>query len=1055
MDLSRRTLVQDSHDQISLPETGGALRYGLLLPGLVLLFCLGLTYQLWRNAEQSALQELQTDFNYRKREALERIGQRMKSYEQVLRGVQGLFNSSVQVERSEFARYVASLHLEHGFAGIQSVGLALAVSPAQKEQHIAAVRKQGFPDYSIMPAGGRDLYSPALYVAPFSGPNLRLLGYDLFSEPVRHAAMLQARDSGSVAISGKLRLRSEAEASNQAGFQMFLPIYRIDADAGSTSQHARQIAGWAFASFRMVDLMQGLLGDHVTDIDFEIYDGQQILDTARMYDSDDAPGSRNAALFQSINQIEVAGRPWTVAIRSHENFERQLDKQHARMVALTGVIASLMLAFITWLLLNGRVRAQRVAQQMNRDLIDSEYRWHFALEGAGDGVWDWDLRSDSMFYSGCWKRMLGIAQEVPDQKIGKWQRRLHPDDRENVLAALQAYTEQKSSLFAVECRLLGDDGIWKWVLVRGTVVTRGAAGQPLRMIGTNSDISERKRADEELQLAAMVYRTSAEAMMVSDAANQIIAINPAFTRMTGYEASEAIGRDPNFLDSRRHDNAFFKQMWQEIQAEGHWQGEIWNRRKNGEEFAVLCSINTIRNQEGAIQRHVALLTDITEKKRSEELIWQQANFDTLTGLPNRRLFRNRLEHEVEKARRSGLLMAVLFIDLDLFKEVNDTLGHDYGDQLLVEAARRISACVRKSDTVARLGGDEFTVILVELHATNIELVAQKILARLAEPYQIGPEVLYLSASIGITLYPVDAGDPESLLKNADQAMYLAKKQGRNRFNYYTSAMQEGAQKKLRISTDLRTALATEQLQVHFQPIVDLASGRIVKAEALLRWCHPQHGMISPAEFIPVAEESGLINEIGDWVFKIAVKWTERWSQQLGQPFQISVNKSPAQFQAQAKYTNWADYLQERGLPGNCIAVEITEGLLLNAAAGVKEQLLQYRDAGIKVSIDDFGTGYSSMSYLKKFDIDYLKIDQSFVRDMVTDASDRAIAEAIIVMAHKLGYKVIAEGVETVEQQTILAQAECDYFQGWLFSKAVPPEQFEALLLAQKQRQPKA
>ncbi|CAN5244343.1 hypothetical protein BH11PSE11_BH11PSE11_17580 [soil metagenome] len=557
---------------------------------------------------------------------------------------------------------------------------------------------------------------------------------------------------------------------------------------------------------------------------------------------------------------------------------------------------------------------------------------------------------------------------------------------------------------------------------------------------------ERHRAEEGLQLASMVYQHSSEAIIVSDAHDCVIAINPAFTKLTGYTIEEMAGKKPNQFSARLQDRQLYRTIRRSLRATSTWQGEMWNRRKNGEEFTEWLTINTIRNEDRSIHRHVYLFSNITEKKRAEELIWHQANYDLLTGLPNRRLFRDRLDHEIRKAHRTGLPLALFFIDLDLFKEINDTLGHDVGDTLLIEAARRVSVSVRETDTVARLGGDEFTVILAELQdAGKIEQIARQILKMLAEPFHLGGEVVFLSASIGITLYPSDTTEPESLIKNADQAMYVAKSEGRNRYSFFTRSMQEHAQTRLRLGNDLRGALAAGQLALHFQPIIDLRNGHIIKAEALLRWNHPQRGMISPTVFIPLAEESGLINEIGDWVFRQATSWAQRWSAQLGRPFQISVNKSPVQFVAQTEYMAWPQYMEELGLPGNCITVEITEGLLLNAAPSVNEKLMQFRDAGIQVSIDDFGTGHSSMSYLKKFHIDFLKIDQSFVLDMTTDAGDRAIAEAIIVMAHKLGYKVIAEGIETVEQRDMLTAADCDYGQGFLFSKAVPPEGFEALL----------
>ena len=475
--------------------------------------------------------------------------------------------------------------------------------------------------------------------------------------------------------------------------------------------------------------------------------------------------------------------------------------------------------------------------------------------------------------------------------------------------------------------------------------------------------------------------------------------------------------------------------------------EMYVKRKDGTVFTGLINATAVYDADGNYRMSRSMVLDITERKRAEEKMINLAYYDTLTGLPNRTLFYDRLAQEIKKAHRVGRKMALLYIDLDKFKEVNDTLGHSAGDLLLQEAARRISDCVREADTVARLGGDEFCIILSELDdAGNIERVAENILQKLANPFSLGEEVAYISASMGITLYPDDAAEVEDLLKDADQAMYVAKNAGRNRLSYFTPALEQAAQTRLHLLNDLRGALAGGQFQVYYQPIVELATGHIHKAEALIRWQHPERGLVSPAEFISLAEETGLIVDIGDWVFREAARQVKQWRNLYDSEFQISVNKSPTQFhQSGTTHEVWLDYLRELGLPGRSIAIEITEGLLLGAESSVTSKLLEFRDAGMQVSIDDFGTGYSSLSYLKKFDIDYLKIDRSFVRDLATDPNDMALSEAIIVMAHKLGLKVIAEGVETETQRTLLSKAGCDYVQGYLFSRPVPAGEFEALL----------
>ena len=456
-----------------------------------------------------------------------------------------------------------------------------------------------------------------------------------------------------------------------------------------------------------------------------------------------------------------------------------------------------------------------------------------------------------------------------------------------------------------------------------------------------------------------------------------------------------------------------------------------------------------RDSAGVPTRLIGTYLDVSERRQAEETIQRQANFDPLTQLPNRRLFLDRLGQEIIKSQRADFSLALLLVDLDEFKEVNDTLGHDVGDILLQEAARRIRSCLRDADTVARLGGDEFTVILADLSdRTHIETIAQKIIGRMAEPFRLGDEVAYVTASIGITVYPGDADDIDTLLKHADQAMYAAKKHGRNRFFYFTASLQVAAQTRLKLSRDLREAVAARQFVAYFQPIVELSTGRTHKAEALLRWQHPTRGLVNPMDFIPLAEETGLINEIGEWVLMESARRAQAWRHEFGDDFQISINMSPVQFRAEGRPRTraWLRHLQDIGLPGTNLTIEITENLLLNAHADVTEQLLAFRDAGIQIAIDDFGTGYSTLSYLKQFPIDYLKIDRSFVRDIETDPNDMALSRAIIVMAHELGLKVIAEGVETAGQRALLYAAGCDYAQGYLYAgKPLPPDEFEAWL----------
>jgi diguanylate cyclase (GGDEF)-like protein/PAS domain S-box-containing protein len=563
-------------------------------------------------------------------------------------------------------------------------------------------------------------------------------------------------------------------------------------------------------------------------------------------------------------------------------------------------------------------------KQASAALLETESRWKLAMESTGDGVWDWHIPSGVEFYSRRLLEMFGYEEGELRNNPAELDSRTHPDDIAQLEMDRKAHFSGKAPTYLNEHRVRCRDGSWKWVLSRGMVISRDNKGRPLRMIGTH--------------------------------------------------------------------------------------------------------------------------TDITERKSSEALIRQQAFFDTLTGLPNRRMLRDRLEQEIKKCKRDAQQIAILFMDLDHFKEVNDTLGHGSGDQLLVEAARRLKSCVRESDTVARMGGDEFTIILTEItDSDRLQPVLQKLLRAVDAVFQLGEEQVFVSASIGVTLYPLDGTEIEDLFKNADQALYVAKGEGRNRFSFFTPALQESAQTRVRLATDLRTALGDAQFRVAYQPIVELATGSIHKAEALIRWEHPKRGQVSPAQFIPIAESSGLIVDIGEWVFRQAAEQVRHWRKALAPNFQISVNRSPVQFQHEdSGQASWGLQLQAMGLPGESVVVEITEGLLLDTNAVVGDQLLEMSDAGIQVSLDDFGTGYSSLAYLQKFDIDYIKIDQSFVRYLIPDSTDLALCRAIIVMAHALGMKVIAEGVETEQQRDLLRNVGCDYGQGYFFARPMPAIEFEAM-----------
>ncbi|WP_137927210.1 EAL domain-containing protein [Cupriavidus sp. 2SB] len=562
-------------------------------------------------------------------------------------------------------------------------------------------------------------------------------------------------------------------------------------------------------------------------------------------------------------------------------------------------------------------------------------------------------------------------------------------------------------------------------------------------------MAERRRHLEEMRLASIVYSSSSEAMVVTSLDGTIIDVNPAFATATGYAAEEIRGRPGYRLNGTANAAGLVERLRASLKAKGSWSGEFSIRRKDGSEFPAYLTVDTYLHHAYGERRRVALIHDITEKRQAEEVIRHQANFDALTDLPNRRLFFGRLEQEIERSRGTQHVLGLLFIDLDRFKEVNDTLGHDQGDQLLLEAARRIAGSVRASDTVARLAGDEFTVILPEVGDAGVAAnIAEAILKQIAAPYRLAGELVEVSASIGVATFPKDADNAEALLVYADHAMFAAKEEGRNRWKVFTQSLLQAERERLRITQDLRTALASNQFALHYQPIVDLRTGKVCKAEALIRWNHPLRGPIPPADFIAVAEESGLIIDIGRWVLAEAVDQLARWQALLGKDFQISVNKSPIEFRAPASGPeSWSSMIERRKVPVGGLVIEITEGSLMEQSIDAMDQLSRFQAAGIEIALDDFGTGYSSLSYLRRLDIDYIKIDRSFIRSLTRGPDDVALCRAIISMAHALRIRVIAEGVETESQRDILVAAGCDYGQGYFFCPPVEASAFEAFVSA--------
>lgn len=561
-------------------------------------------------------------------------------------------------------------------------------------------------------------------------------------------------------------------------------------------------------------------------------------------------------------------------------------------------------------------------------------------------------------------------------------------------------------------------------------------------------VLDRNKSQESLRLFQKVFEGSEEGIMVTDPNRLILLVNPAFSRLMGYMPEELLGETPRKLASGHHDRSFYAAMWLSINTFGHWHGEIWNRRKNGEIFPEWLTISAVNDSNGKTSHYIGIFSDISERKNAEEQIRYLSSHDALTGLPNRMLFKDRLENAIAFADRSQHKVAVLNLDLDQFKMLNDSLGHTAGDELLCWVTSQLKECVRSTDTLCRPGGDEFFIALTNMPDTDsISTLVDKIIEELAKPFVLEGRHLSLSCSIGIAVYPDDGGNFETLMKRADKAMYQAKDAGRNTYRYFTEQLNSDSLEYMRITHELREAVKCGQFILHYQPQIDLATGAVQGMEALVRWNHPQEGLVPPGRFINIAEQTGLIVEIGEWVLNEACRQTMAWQQAGLPPLVIAVNMSAVQFKRGNVEHVVRSALDKSGLQPKYLEIELTESMLLHDMDYMLSLLKSLKDIGLKLAIDDFGTGYSSLAYLKKFKIDRLKIDQSFVRDIAKDPNDAAIVQAIVQMAHTLNLRVIAEGVEDKEMLQYLHDCQCDEAQGYYFAKPLPPEAFAALFAA--------
>lgn len=681
-----------------------------------------------------------------------------------------------------------------------------------------------------------------------------------------------------------------------------------------------------------------------------------------------------------------------------------------------------------------RKRAEAAQQEREQQLAR-------VLEGSDQGYWDWNLASNSFLVSARGEEMLGYEPGELNASGQHWLEHVHPDDRDSVLASIKQHLAGEAPSHQVEMRCRTKNGEWRWILTRGRVVERAPDGQPLMMAGTHTDISERKHLELSQREANTVFQNSYEGIVVVGPDKRITKVNPAFTRITGYTQEEAAGQTPKLLASGLHGAAFYREMWDSVSRQDFWRGEIWNRRKNGEVYAELLSISVVRDTQGVIQHYIGAFSDISQIKAHEAELDRIAHYDPLTGSPNRRLLADRLAQAIIRAARNDKSLAVCFLDLDGFKAINDRHGHAAGDQLLLGVTANLKQVLRGEDTLARLGGDEFVVLLSDISSPEeCSLILDRVLKAVSNPVQLEHALVSVSASIGVSLYPEDNADADTLLRHADQAMYLAKESGKNRFHLFDPESDRKAQLHRHYLERLRIALERNEFVLHYQPKVDLINGAVIGAEALIRWQQPENGLVPPAEFLPHVYRGDLETPLGEWVIETALAQASAWHRD-GLRLTVSVNVSANHLLQPDFHEKLKTSLARHpGFPAAHFELEVLETAAIADMEQAVAVLQRCRELGVHFALDDFGTGYSSLTYLRKLPVDILKIDQSFVRDMLTDPDDLGIVEGVIRLASAFNRQVIAEGVETLEHGIALRRLGCRFAQGYGIAKPMPAEQ---------------
>ncbi len=1014
-------------------------RFGRIAAAVVTLILVSMTLVLWSSKAQESTDARERKFSQVAAYVTDRLQHRVNHFELVLRGVKGFLEGSEQITRDEYKAYFESLRLDTMLPGLQAVSVSAHVAQADLAKHVAMQRLQ-YPNYQIKPDATQALHAPIVLIAPFTAVNVNAIGFDTATNPLVKPVLERARDSGEVALTGRLGLVQDA-GQNRPSSVMYVPTYRQGMPLATASERQAALSGWVGAVFRIDDLVTSLRLDPQLGVRFDIYDGPVALPAARMY-GQQTEVALTATALSATRTLEMGGKQWTLVFHSLPAFDKQYSGlgAYGPMAAL-GLAFSLLVGWLIALLSSRHERAVSLARDMTQELRAVQADMQATLNAMPDVLFELGLDGRYYRYS---TSQQGLLAAPPEFMMGRLIAEVLPEPATAIcLAALQeAHTTGQSLGKQIEIPI-GDDLKWFELSVARKAADAGA--EP-RFVMISRDITERKQLEAQLQLNAQVFESSREGIVITDRNNRILSVNRSFTQITGYHLNEALGQGLRFLATEVADDDFDADVRAGLEASGYWQGEVSNRRKNGQIYPEWLSISAVKDATGVVTHYIGMLSDLSTNKQTQARIDYLSHYDTLTQLPNHHMLQELAKLALTTAQRQQTSAALMFIDIDHFQTINDSLGRPAGDAILKTMALRLSTQLQPEDTVCRQGGDEFMVLLPQANAEGAAHVASRMLGLIREPVVLGTgQELSLTCSIGIAIYPDNGHDLDRLSQCADAALLQAKQDGRDKFKFFAEQMHERAREVLLVESHLRRALAKGELLLLYQPQVDATTSRLIGAEALIRWQHPEWGLVSPLRFIPIAENSGQILQIGEWVLRTAVQQVADWQAAGLAVVPVAVNLSALQFRQATLCDTVSNALSASGLSPALLELELTESIAMEDSAFTLDQISRLHAMGVTLSIDDFGTGYSSLSYLKRYQVDKLKIDQSFVRDLDSGPQDNSIVAAIIHMAHGMGFKTIAEGVETQAQLAYLRAHGCDEIQGYLFSRPVPADTFAQLL----------